>query len=198
MKMKLSKRMISIAFSVMAIGFLILFSFNSCKDFGIPDYKLTIQIKDGVEGTPAAGIYSYKDLALVDYKYTPKNTGTIVEVLVNGSRFSSEGQLTMYNDAILVAQLMDIRGKWKIVMRQPDYTTESVKFIIDFSGTEYLTGTFTDDRGYHGTWTIDSTSNLTITFSDWEDYVLTGDASSMEGDWTGESKTATWYATREE
>jgi hypothetical protein len=195
------KRVLKYAASTVGIfiiaGLIVLF-FNGCKNFGSPNYTLTVVIESGAQGTPASGTYTYKDLSVIDYEYTAINPENTIQVLINGGKWSSKSSITMYTDTKLVAKLFDIRAKWSMSMKPTLTTDPSYKFNITFVGTGYLSGTFHDDQGpglgYIGTWTI-SDGALTIKYSDWKDYVLTGDASSMTGSWTGESKVGTWSAT---
>jgi hypothetical protein len=209
MKMKkISKYSVGAACAIVILGIIITFSFNGCKNFGVPDYQLQITISNGVQGTPATGKYTYKDLATIDYSYTPLDTAQTVEVLVNGSRWATQGTVTMYADISLVAQIMDIRGAWLITISPSTSTTDkTIKYDTVFSGGDTLSGIFTavnqDDKAVHnGSWKMekknDGSTTVTITFTDWKDYVLTGTASTMSGTWTGETKSGNWSATRQQ
>lgn len=180
---------------------MIILSFSSCKNFGIPEFELKIAIEEGVEGTPEAGVYPYKDLSVVGYKYVAINPDHTVEVIVNGSRWASEGQFTMYNDLDVVARIIDIRGTWDFELKYTDPDTgeeqDPIEFKITFSGNDLLFGEFTDDRGYSGTWDIVGIT-VTITFSDWEDYELIGSIVSMDGTWKDDNKEGSWRAVRED
>jgi hypothetical protein len=164
-----------------------------CNFFGIPDYELTVTIKDGVQGSPGSGQYSYKDLTVVEYAYTPVNSLHTVEVIYAGSKLAALGNFTMYNNVVLEARLIDIRDTWKIKFTYDDTTKASVEFAVTFSGNDILAGTFSDDRGYNGTW--DAASNLiNLTYSSWETYKLTGALFSMSGTWSNGEVTGTWSA----
>lgn len=171
----------------------------SCSFFGIPDYGLTVTVKDGVQGTPENGQHSYKDLTAVDYAYTPVNYLHTVEVIYAGdedSPMAAAGTVTMYTNVALEARLVDIRDTWTITFAYDDTTTASITFTVTFSGNDILTGTFSDDRGYNGTW--DGTSNkITMTYSNWENYVLIGTLFSMSGTWSNGDVTGTWSAVRQ-
>jgi hypothetical protein len=168
----------------------------SCNFFGIPDYELTVTVKDGVQGTPASGQYSYKDLTVVDYNYSPVNLLHTVEVIYEGSQMAAEGTVTMYNNIAIEARLIDIRGAWKITFAYSDTTIPSIVFTVTFSGNDILAGTFNDDRGYAGTWNAAS-NVINLTYSDWEAYKFTGTLFSMSGTWSNGSVTGTWGAVRE-
>jgi len=176
--------------------FILIIPLLSCNFFGIPDYELTVTVKDGVQGTPASGQNSYKDLTIVEYAYTPVNYLHTVEVVYEGTRQAAEGSFTIYTNVTLEARLIDIRDIWKITLAYSDTAITSIEFIVTFSGNDILTGTFSDDRGYVGTW--DGTSNkITITYGNWENYVLTGTLFGMSGIWTNGDVTGTWSAVRQ-
>ena len=192
MKMKLSNICLSIIVIV-----LMLLLFGSCKDFGVPDYKLTIDLKNGVEGTPPTGVTIHKELDSIDYNYTAQNTQYQVEVLVNGTRKLSEGQFVMYTDLNVIAQIFDIRGTWNFRLdATADSSVEQREFTITFTGADVLSGDFTDSNNHSGTWVIENTK-LTITYRNWLDYILTSDSVlTMSGTWSGEGKSSTWSASR--
>jgi len=168
----------------------------SCSFFGIPDYELMVTVKDGVQGTPESGQHPYKDLTVVDYKYSPVNLLHTVEVIATGSQLSAEGTVTMYNNIAIEARLIDIRATWKITFAYADTAIASIEFAVTFSGNDILAGTFSDDRGYNGTW--DAASNvINITYSNWEAYKMTGTLFSMSGTWSNGDVTGTWSAVRE-
>lgn len=180
------------------VSLVLLLPLGSCKNFGVPDFTLKIEIKEGAQGTPPAGEYVYKELEVIEYQYTPEDDQHHVEVLVNGSRWLSSGSFTMFTDLEVVVQIIDIRGTWAITLEPPsdEENGEDVIFNITFEGADLLSGDFTDDRGYSGEWNIDDTT-LTITYADWLDYKLTGDIATMSGTWKGQGKEGTWDAVRQ-
>ncbi|MCU0284842.1 MAG: hypothetical protein MUF15_00460 [Acidobacteria bacterium] len=194
----MKKKILIICLTVIT-GFLMILPLGSCKNLGIPDYKLTIVIENGVQGTPAPGTYTYKELETIDYKYTAINTTYLVEVLVNETRRLSEGQFIMYTDLNVVSRIFDIRDTWDFTL---DKTTDSSvakrEFTVTFTGNDPLSGQFTDSNSHTGTWLIEN-SKLTMTYSNWFNYTLTSDSVlSMGGTWSGEGKTSTWSASRSE
>jgi hypothetical protein len=180
------------------VSLALLLPLGSCKNFGVPDFELKIEIKEGAQGTPPAGEYVYNELEVIEYQYTPKDDQHFVEVLVNGSRWLSSGSFTMYTDLEVVVQIIDIRGTWAVTLEPPsdEQDTEDVIFNITFDGAGLLSGDFTDDRGYSGAWKIEDIT-LTITYADWLDYVLTGDITVMRGTWSSLGKTGPWDAVRQ-
>lgn len=194
------KKFSAVVFFQVALMLILVISLNGCKDFGVPNYSLTVIVGTGVTGTPAAGKYAYKDLSIVAYSYLPIEESQTIEVLVNGSRWATAGNFTMYADIVVEARIMDPRGVWSLSI-YPDSTTSDSKITskITIEGTSLTQGTFLDNRGYHGTWEItkkDGVSGITFTYTDWKDYVLTGGASTMAGTWKGESHGGNWSATR--
>jgi hypothetical protein len=181
-------------FVLSAICLILLISNGSCKDFGSPDYQLTITVNQGIVGNPESGTYSYKEFSVVDYNYTPLNSSLTVEVIRNGENWASSGSFKMYCDTEMVVQVLDIRGRWKFTLEQSDI--EFAEYNVTFSGSDPLSGTFTDDRGYSGTWVVNGT-DFTMTYSDWVDYIFTGDIFYMDGTWTGEGFLGTWSGLRE-
>jgi hypothetical protein len=180
----------------MILGIVIVLCLSGCKGFGVPDYELKIEVRSGVEGTPASGTYTYKELTSIDYSYFPQNDEHQVEVLVNGSRWLAAGTFIMYTNLEVVVQIVDIRGTWDFLLTSTDSDVEDIQFEITFSGDNLIAGSFTDDRGYSGTWNANG-ANLTITYSNWENYSLTGSIITMRGDiYNGDEKTGTWSASR--
>jgi hypothetical protein len=177
------------------LGMAIVLCLSGCKDFGVPDYELTIEVRSGVEGTPPSGTYTYKELTTIDYSYIPQNDEHQVEVLVNGSRWLAAGTFIMYTNLDVVVQIIDIRGAWDFLLTSEDSDVEDMQFEINFSGDNLIAGNFTDDRGYSGTWNADG-ANLTITYSNWENYILTGSITTMKGTWANDDKAGTWSASR--
>jgi hypothetical protein len=189
-------------FLVRALPLLILLLSGSCK-WGPPDYSLTVIVEDGVTGTPEAGKYSYQELTTVQLNYTPVNPLNTVEVMLNGdTRKTGISSLIMYGDGYRVtARLVDIRGSWKITLTNTDTSIAAPDpFVITISGPDLASGTFSDGRGYHGTWSA-TASSLTLAYWDWNFYVLSGTVFNMgysSGTFSGAGLTGTWSATRQD
>lgn len=171
----------------------ILFSFNGCSGFGSPDYTLTVVLEDGCTGTPDAGIYTLSELDEIEYEYTSPDENIKIEVLANNSARSSLGTLIMYNNITMTVRFIDIRGSWEFSYLIEDGSEPEMTII--FEGDTEFAGTFSDSRGYSGTWTVDNDS-LNMIYSDWEDYVFTGSITIMEGDYIGEGVQLIWTAVR--
>ena len=168
---------------------------SSCKGFGTPDWELTIIIGDGVEGTPSAGVYQYKELTTIDYSYYPLDDANTLEVLVNDSRRAASGQLIMYADLIVKVRIFDIRDTWNIALQEDNTSNEPQSYQITFTGSTFLSGEFTDTQDHYGTWSIVA-NTLTITYNNWESYKLTGTIPQMSGSWSNGDTTGTWSANR--
>ena len=166
----------------------------SCNFFGVPSYELMVTMKDGVQGTPGNGQHSYKDLTSVEYAYTAVNFLHTVEVVYEGARLAADGSFIVYTNVALEARLVDIRAVWTISILKGDGTTLDTAEVT-FSGADVLGGTFSDSRSLSGTW--DGTSNkITMTYDNWENYVLSGTLFSMSGIWTNGDVFGTWSAAR--
>lgn len=178
------------------LGLTVIFSLSGCKNIGIPDFELKVTMEGDVQGTPLTGVYTYKELEIVAYSYAALDDQLNVEVLVNGSRWAPEGNVIMYTDIEVQVRIIDVRGTWNFKLEDAENEIEDREFTITFFGNSLLTGDFTDSQGYNGTWVIDGV-DLTITYSDWLDYILTGNINTMTGSWTGANLDGTWAAARE-
>lgn len=194
--MKMKTNSVPAVYRILLAVCILIVPLLSCSFFGIPDYELTVIVKDGVKGTPASGNYSYKDLTIVNYAYTPVNPLHTIEVTANEIRLTATNTtVTIYTNVVLEARLFDIRSTWKVTFLNSDSTTNGTSKIT-FSGANILGGTFSDNLGNTGTW--DGTSNkITITYSNWGKYILTGTLFNMSGSWSNGSVTGTWSAVRE-
>ncbi|MDD8012629.1 MAG: hypothetical protein PHX05_04035 [Acidobacteriota bacterium] len=173
---------------------LLLLPLAGCKSLSHPEYELMVTLAPGVTGTPASGVHTYIDLEEVAYKYTPVNSQHTVEVMIDDEHEDAESTLIIYHDTVLVARLFDARGSWKVTAID-DANSNSVEFTITFSGSDILGGTFSDSRGYHGTWDgIDGTFNFR--YSDFEAFAYTGTCHDMSGTYANGSATGTWSATK--
>jgi hypothetical protein len=150
---------------------------GGCK-WGVPDYSLEVTLEEGVTGTPEAGLHTYKEFTTVTLSYTGINSSDTVEVFLNDTiRQKGSSSVVMFGDGYrLKARLVDPRGSWKITLAYYDTSiTPPDPFIITMTGPDVRSGTFTDERGYHGTWTSEL-NVLKLIYWDWEFYVLTGTA----------------------
>ena len=157
---------------------------------GSPDYTLTVFVGEGINGTPESGTYVYPEFTEVTFNYAYQEGKNAPQVHINGARAEVPfGTIVMFNNIELRVEQIDVRGEWRIVMREEE--TDIFDIVFKLSGADIYSGTFTDDRNFTGTWTIDG-NKLTITFDNWADYKLEGYANSMNGTWTGEGKAGVW------
>lgn len=172
----------------------------SCK-FGSPNYTLTVVVPPEITGTPTSGEYIYKELSQVSFSYTAVNPLYSVEVWLNSKvRYSYSGSIYLYGDGYkLTADIIDDRASWAVTMVDTGATAATYTFTLTLSGASALGGTFTDSRGYHGTWTGVS-GTLILTYTDWHDFVLTGTVygigAGTSGTYEGNSTTGTWTASK--
>ena len=164
-------------------------------DFGIPDYTLFVTLDEGIEGNPGQGEHVYEDLSTVSYSYRPILEGSTLEVYLNELRLSGEGSFTMYNSATLRAGIIDIRGTWNIQMQWSLAAEATFDYEITFTGPDLLGGTFTDNRGFHGTWT-GLNNALYFQYTDWSDFSYSGTIYGMTGSFAGEGSTGSFTMTR--
>jgi len=187
------------AFTAVVFILVAIIPMTGCKDFGVPDFELKVTVGEGVSGVPESGEYTYKELSIVEYQYEANDPELVVEVIVNTSRWATEGSITMYNDTTLEARIFDVRGSWtiKLVSQSADFqfSDQDKEFDIEFTGATLKSGDFVDSRGHTGTWEIQD-QVITITFSDWYDYTLTGSAATMSGNWAGQEHEGTWSSSR--
>jgi hypothetical protein len=199
--MKRHNRISRARFLAGALPLLALLLTGSCK-WGVPDYSLTVTIGDGVTGTPEAGKHIYKELTTVTLNYTPVNSLNTVEVFLNGTiRQTGTGSFVMYGDAYtLLARLVDVRGTYSVSLTYSDPSvTSPAPFFITLTGPDLLSGNFTDERGYHGTWSGNA-NTLTLAYWDWQFYVLTTTVFNMgysTGSFSGGGQTGTWVAQKQ-
>lgn len=174
---------------------------GSCK-WGTPDYTLTVTLGPGIVGTPAAGKHVYKEMTTVVLNYSSSNTLETVEAFLNTTiREPGTGSFVMYADGYqLTADVIDVRTSYKVTMAYTDTTiTAPDPFIITLTGPDRLSGTFTDTRGYHGTWT-GSSNNLVLAYWDWSFYVLSVTVFNMghsAGTFNGGGQSGVWTAIKQ-
>ncbi len=166
---------------------------TGCKAIANPEYSITIEISEGIEGTPAPGTYIHKEFDKIDYKYKSTDENVQVELLVNGTKKALEGTFVVYNNFTVSVRRIDIRDTWEFSYLKEDGTTGNMD--ITFSGDTIFSGKFTDSRGYNGVWTV-ANDDLTMTYSDWFDYVFTGKISIMTGTYKGKGLSGSWKAAR--
>lgn len=188
-------------FSFGAVALLAILVSGSCK-FGSPSYTLDVVIEAGVTGTPEAGKHSFQELTTVSLSYTPVDPLETVEVILNSTlRFPGTGSFIMYGDGYnLKAGLIDVRRAYKVTLVYTDTSvTAPAPFIVTLTGANRLSGAFTDDRGFHGTWTA-NTNALVLAYWDWDFYILSMTVFNLgysTGTFTGGAQSGTWSAVKQ-
>ncbi len=192
--MNMKKSSSTTALKAVAMVFALILPLASCNFFGKPEYTLSVTVEPGLTGTPVAGVQTLADLTEVEYKYTPVNAKHTIEVIYDGAQAAASGTVTMYKDITLVARLIDIRAVWNISTYDSSAVVTAT-YTITFSGADILGGTFSDSRGYTGTWNAAS-NVINIIYDNWEKYKLTGTLFGMSGTWANGSATGTWVSAR--
>jgi hypothetical protein len=103
----------------------------------------------------------------------------------------------MYADHSLTASLVDIRGSWDVLMVRTDTSETAFEFTITISGAGLTGGTFSDSRGLNGLWTAEY-DDVTLTYTDWNNYILTGSVFDMSGSYVGDGTSGSWGATSQD
>jgi len=187
----MKKRLCVVCGLFVLIGFLI--GLNSCKLTG-PDYTLAVTLEEGIKGEPEAGTYLHAEFTEINFKYENEEGKVFPELFINGTvQQNVEGVFGMYSDMDILVKQKDIRGDWKV-----DFFIDEIKdgeWEMTFSGATINSGTFTDQRGYTGTWEV-SGLNFTCTYDNWNRYIFTATLNNMEGTWDDEGRTGNWRATR--
>lgn len=179
------------------LGFLLLFAllvvFHSSCGWKTTEFTLIVIVGEGITGVPESGTYVYQEFDEIDYKYEFDDQVDIQpEIFLNNYRnLILEGTLVMYCDTTLTIEQIDIRKEWNMVLSEEDL--DDVEWQITFSGTDLRSGTFSDSRGYTGTWEVSGSNDLTVRYDDWEDYIFTGTLSSLSGSWETGGRSGTWY-----
>lgn len=192
--MKLKKLSRYSALTAIALSLLLALFTGACKKFGIPDYTLKITIEDGIQGLPSAGEYVHKDLTVIEYNYESEDPNLAVEVIFNGSRWSPEGTITMYNDFEMEVRHVNLLGEWRFTLTDSSDSAIQQEFVITFDG-EFGSGNFIDDRGFSGTWHQED-KILYMSYSDWEVYLLEGSPITMAGTYSNGAAAGVWSAER--
>ncbi|HUU04838.1 MAG TPA: hypothetical protein VMZ49_03055 [Patescibacteria group bacterium] len=194
--MNMKKTSVIAVLKTTAVVFILILPLASCSFFGLPEYELSITVAEGVNGTPVSSVQVLPELTEVEYAYTPVDSLHTVEVISDGSQAAATGTVTMYKRITLVARLIDIRAVWNVSIYNSD-SSAGEPFTITFSGADILGGTFSDSRGYSGTW--DAASNkINFNYGNWENYKFSGTLFNMSGTWSNDAAAGTWGAGRAE
>ena len=189
-----------VASSLSLLGVLLLaFALGGCR-LGSPDYQLTVEWADGITGTPAAGSYTWKEFTEITYEYGFVDGSEAIPGVYlddNPNRLAASGSLQILAPTRIYVGDVDVRGAWDVVF----YTRESKRqyLVFTFSGTSPGEGTFSDDTGRTGTWTLEE-GKVTMAGADWEPYQLSAAVGPrrLGGEWRiiEEGKRGYWSAQR--
>lgn len=126
-----------------------------------------VSVSDGIEGTPASGIYYRYPGATIDYSYSLKDKYQDLVVKLDNEVVPNSGTVTINEEHVLAASATlhyDIRGTWTLEEQYNDGS--SFEVTVTFSG-ESESGTVTDSDGGTGTYTVDGTVvNFNLEFPD--------------------------------
>jgi len=163
---------------------------GSCG-WGSPQYTLQVFVGEGIQGTPQSGTYVYNEFDTVDYLYDADADTVTPQIYLNSTRkLLLSGTVTMYTNIEMRVEQTDLRQEWDLIFKEDDQ--EDAEWRIIFSGATLRSGTFSDSNGRRGTWVVENKGDLTITYEDWADYVLTGTLTELSGTWTGEGHAGDW------
>lgn len=166
---------------------------SNCKNFGSPDYTLTIDVQEGVLGAPESSVTTYNEFDQIEYEYEAEDENKRIEVLANGTKFPLSGTITMFTDTNLVVRVIDLRDEWSFELT--DVNDNDTELRIVFNGADVFGGTFIDDSGNTGVWTVDG-SDLSMTYDNWLGYKFIGSIETMAGEWAGNGNSGDWAAVR--
>jgi len=173
-------------------------------------YTLTINVGNGVTGTPATGSYSYSNNSIVNYNYNLENNSfTNLQIKLDGVVVNPSGSITMNTNHTLTATSnsnsanYDVRGDWKGTMR--DSNGDDDLFVVTFTGGSASSGTtsgYTVDNSSIGTGTYSvNGSNIDFTLlygNGARHFSLTGTLSNqnnMSGTWIWTTPDGQWNGT---
>ena len=186
-------------FFLILVAFVLLIIIG-CKDFGVPNYNFIVILGEGVGGQPDAGSYIYKELSSVDYEYVyTDDTEKHPNVFINDApqSLTASGSIIMYRDVEIYVGIVNIRGNWRLTFT--DGNGNEKESTIQFSGNTNLEGTFTDSRGYEGTWK-NSENDLLMIFTNLDNQTYEGKISPkyLSGNaFSGDTVSGSWNMIRD-
>jgi hypothetical protein len=176
----------------------------TCKTTEDTQYNLTVNLDDGVKGTPEEGIYTYEPGDVVQYSYELVDSYSNLVVKLDGQEIDASGSITISKNHTLSATtdpVYNITGSWELEEEYDDGS--SFKVTITFTGSSE-SGTVADSHGGTGTYTVDTYNRIefNLEFPDMT-YEYDGkfsDVDTISGDAKRKSSTdsvsGTWTATR--
>lgn len=170
----------------------------------VVQYTLTVNVGEGVNGTPATGSYPYNENDLVPYSYSAQSGYGHLAVTLDGAPVPESGTVTMTGNHQLGAtaeRLIDIRGFWEGTM----YNQSASPFLLSvtFSGTlesGSVSGYGESAGNGNGEYTVSGDQiNFNLQFYSidvWYQGTITDD-NNMNGEWTSsESPYGSWELER--
>jgi hypothetical protein len=136
-------------------------------------FQLTVEVDEGVTGSPEAGTYEYKKGSTINYSYTEKTGYTGLEVELDGRAMQSSGSFKIERNHILRARAQVIAYTFDFVTDENELTiiegktgTFQVKLsaLPPFDVTANIT--ISGDSDIH----LQSSPTLIFTSSDWDTY----------------------------
>ena len=128
---------------------------------------LTVEMTDGVTGTPAAGTRNYPKGTVLNYSYALKDSFYGLTVLLDDELADSSGTITMNENhkiVISATESKNVRGTWQLSEAYQDGGTFNVTATFSGDSSE---GTVTDSDGGSGTYTfIGATVKFNLVFPD--------------------------------
>ncbi len=128
-----------------------------------PDaHALTVNVSNGVSGTPTSGTYHYFEGTQIDYNYTLQENYKDLTVKLDAEEVENSGTITISQAHTLSATALlhyNIQGSWTL---EEQYEDES-SFVVTVTFTgDSESGTVVDSDGGTGTYTVDETQ---VTFT---------------------------------
>lgn len=144
---------------VQASGTLSIIGDQTLQAYADDDFQcaLTVEMTDGVTGTPEAGTRNYPKGTVINYDYSLKENYYGLAVLLDDNLVDSSGTITMdENHKIVVSATAskNVQGTWLLNEIYQDESEFNVT--ATFSGSS-AAGTVTDSDGGSGTYTFSGT-----------------------------------------
>jgi hypothetical protein len=105
----------------------------------LSNYTLTVKVEPGINGSPAAGTYRYREGTTISYQYSALNS--ILSGKLDGSSVPLSGSFQMDRDHVLEVTSEpppnvqpDIRGNWRFLLKKKGETQTKPALFISFSG----------------------------------------------------------------
>ncbi len=149
------------------------------------EYTLTVNVGEGVEGTPASGPQTYKEGDTVNYNYSLSPGYNTLTVALDGNEVSSSGTITMGRDHILSASAS--ANDVSLVLSTdtieiPEGGSTSVNISLSAQPAEDINVYFVKESGGDFDISILSDTPMTFTTSNWNNLQTITFAAKEDGD----------------